>query len=485
MAQVLELTQREKHFSSKEKILGQFLTPGEIAEFIVSFAKLCLPDGKSACDPACGDGIFLDRLVQHGFAHVTGIDADPSVLSAVSPHVKRCTQIIIEDALKKFQTLESRARDRHKVKFDVVVGNPPYSSKYGRVASKATLSSYFLGRGRKSQAIEALFLERFIELSKPGGFIGIILPDGPFINAGLEDARQFLLDNVTPLAIVSLPRNIFRGEKSTTSKTTILMARKEPYKGETVLMAELDSLENLEQIREAFLSGQDNRTAFWIKNINSMSLHPASHRPERSQPAWRVPSAPLSRFIEQMFTGATRYGKERKFSRDGIPYTSAKAVTWLGVDFSRDGRFVRPGSPMDIRRAKTEVNDILFVRVGVGCSGRAAVVTDEKDAGIADDWIYVIRVRGVSPFYAAFFLATRDGQSQVESMKRGTGTVTIPQRLLKNIRIPIPSSGLQKKCEEFYNKMTALRRNGDPGGAKACFEQITSYIEKELNKSSC
>lgn len=44
------------------------------------------------------------------------------------------------------------------------------------------------------------------------------------------------------------------------------------------------------------------------------------------------------------------------------------------VDLKRDGRFVAKGSPMDKPQAYTKVGDVLFVRVGVGCLGRVAVV---------------------------------------------------------------------------------------------------------------
>ena len=43
---------------------------------------------------------------------------------------------------------------------------------------------------------------------------------------------------------------------------------------------------------------------------------------------------------------------------------------------------------MDYKNAHVEIGDLVFVRVGVGCIGRAAVITSENEKGIADDWIY-------------------------------------------------------------------------------------------------
>ncbi len=57
-----------QHFNRKEKVYGQFWTPQEVADFIVSFASKQLKDRKGiACDPACGDGVFLRSLKNEGF----------------------------------------------------------------------------------------------------------------------------------------------------------------------------------------------------------------------------------------------------------------------------------------------------------------------------------------------------------------------------------------------------------------------------------
>ena len=44
---------------------------------------------------------------------------------------------------------------------------------------------------------------------------------------------------------------------------------------------------------------------------------------------------------------------------------------------------------MDYKNAHVEIGNLVFVRVGVGCIGRAAVITSENEKGIADDWIYI------------------------------------------------------------------------------------------------
>ena len=53
------MSQRINHFKKKEKVLGQFLTPDAVAEFIVKFSASLLNRPEKAIDPSCGDGVFL------------------------------------------------------------------------------------------------------------------------------------------------------------------------------------------------------------------------------------------------------------------------------------------------------------------------------------------------------------------------------------------------------------------------------------------
>jgi len=475
------MRQREKYFSSKEKKLGQFFTPLAVADFIVKLALLHLEHKERGCDPACGDGAFLFAMLKHGFEEVIGMDIDEKCIADIPDDVREKAKVVVGDALRRAPTLLGDGPSLPENYFDLVVGNPPFSAKYGRVRDKFILSLYKLGTGLKSQAIEALFLERFVQLAKPGGVIGIILPDGVFLNLNYRRIREFILNNCRILAIISLPRAIFKGTRSTTSKTSILFAVKgEKHEGE-VFMAEIKRLDELNRILELYKARGSDARAFWTE-ITAESLHPKTYAP-LELPTFKVPVKKLKELIEDMFCGQTEYGSKRRFSDSGIRFISAKVVTSLGLDFSRDQRrFVEPGGPMDKKRAHVQISDVLFVRVGVGCIGRAAVVVDEHDLGIADDWIYIIRVKQgeVSPYYLALFLQTRYGKAQIDRAKRGVGTVTIPQRLLKEVLIPVPPRELQEELKSDYIKMVRLMRDKRYKEAERRFKAMIKKIEDEL-----
>lgn len=56
---------------------------------------------------------------------------------------------------------------------------------------------------------EVLFIERCLDLLKPGGRLGIVLPEGIFNNPSLAYVRQFTEDRARLLAVVSLPQETF------------------------------------------------------------------------------------------------------------------------------------------------------------------------------------------------------------------------------------------------------------------------------------
>jgi type I restriction enzyme M protein len=56
---------------------------------------------------------------------------------------------------------------------------------------------------------EVLFIERCLDLLKPGGKLGIVLPEGIFNNPSLTYVREFVEDRARLMAVVSLPQETF------------------------------------------------------------------------------------------------------------------------------------------------------------------------------------------------------------------------------------------------------------------------------------
>jgi type I restriction enzyme M protein len=469
------IPQREKFFNNKEKVLGQFFTPYNLARFIVDFALRHVENVKRAIDPACGDGVFLQALLERGVEEVWGVDIDPEIIKFIPQKIREKTKIIVGDSLIRFSLDNNSLPENY---FDIAVGNPPFSSKYGRVTDYR-LKMYEISKDRTSEAIENLFIERFIKLVRPGGVIGIIVPDGVLLNKGNEHVRRYIL-KYKVLTIISLPRGIFRSVIGTTSKASVLFIKKEPNSGEEAFFYEASD-ENLDAIFDLY----EKRRGCW-NTPTADRLHPKHCiKTDLLSISSKFPVKMLDEVILEMKSGRTEYGEKRYFVKHGIRYISAKVVTPYGLDFSRDERYIEPGSPMDKKTAYVKPGDVLFVRVGVGCIGRAAAVIDQNDVGVADDWIYIIRVNEtkVLPHYLAIYIQTDYARKQLEVMKRGVGTVTIPQSELKKLLIPIIPIELQEKIKNTYLEMIKANRSGDKLKAQQLFNTAKKLIEEILKDS--
>jgi SAM-dependent methyltransferase len=134
--------------ASHRKQFGVHYTPDALVRAIV--AEAVFPGAGSAVDPACGDGRFL---IASGLPETIGVDLDPA-----APGLVR------DDALK---------RDWGGATFDVVLGNPPFLNQMARATTRGGRSSF--GGGPYANAA-AEFLALALRLARPGGRIGMVLP---------------------------------------------------------------------------------------------------------------------------------------------------------------------------------------------------------------------------------------------------------------------------------------------------------------------
>lgn len=72
---------------------------------------------------------------------------------------------------------------------------------------------------------ELLFIERCLSLLKPGGRMGIVLPEGVYNNPSLAYVRQFAEDRAKISAIISMPQDTFVSAKAFV-KTSLLFMQK-------------------------------------------------------------------------------------------------------------------------------------------------------------------------------------------------------------------------------------------------------------------
>ncbi|MCK6479428.1 MAG: N-6 DNA methylase [Planctomycetes bacterium] len=263
---------------------GQFFTPRNVVQMMI---ELIDPEpGEMLIDPACGSGGFLIVALEHIWRKleaeaekkkwspavlerkkkdlasrcIRGIDKDSFLTKVAKAYMAIIGDgrggIFCRDSLDEPEQWGDQVQSTIDLgKFNIAVTNPPFGSKI-KVKGAAKLSQYQLahkwktpkaGKGdwaltdtlRKDQAPQVLFIERCIQLLKPGGRLGIVLPESLFGMPNYGYVVKYLYDNFCLRAFVSLPEEVF--QPSTHAKTcVVILEKKEPSARDEILMAIAD-----------------------------------------------------------------------------------------------------------------------------------------------------------------------------------------------------------------------------------------------------
>lgn len=433
---------------SKKKFYEQFFTPPVIAEGML---KLIDAERGYLIDPSCGDGVFLKSALKCKGIKPFGCDIDEA-------HIKDLNKGALKGFLLAGDSLKVLLN--YKDTFDFSVGNPPFSAQENLITNQHTLNSFTLGKGRKSQAIEILFLELFIYILKQGGWFSIILPEGIISTKSLQYVRDWLINNTQIYSVISLPRKIFNG---TSSKCIALSGKKikSKLKGK-VSFASCEDISEFTKIVEKISKGKlkDTLAIEELAKINDW-------RPERlvirnyGTDNWIL----LSELVT-LRTGFVKYGEERYFNAESKTheyyqlFIARNFLPIAGLDLKKVTLFIDKNNPSFSEKAILRKGEILFVRVGVGCCGRVAVFDYDINAQ-ADDWIHIMTPHNnVDPWYLASWLASSYGQWLIKQMSHGVGTVSISKSRLSNLRVPRLSKIQEDEIVDYFRNAIQKKENG-------------------------
>ncbi len=218
--------------------MGQYFTPLEVIRLMVDVVRPSVAD--LVLDPFSGSGHFLTqsldavragskkadekRVDEFAFHKLHGIEkSDRMVRVAMTDmrlHGDGHSNIRCTDALLDFLNYP----DIRPESFDVVLTNPPFGCLLGPEAV-GRLGKFTLAAAKKNMPLEVLGLERCVQFLRPGGRLGIVLPDGLLANHNGDYVRGWLADHLKIRAVVSLPVETF-SPFGANIKTSILFARK-------------------------------------------------------------------------------------------------------------------------------------------------------------------------------------------------------------------------------------------------------------------
>jgi type I restriction enzyme M protein len=266
---------------------GQFFTPRNVARGLVEMVDP--KPGEMIIDPACGSGGFLTVALEHVWRGLEA-EGEAKAWSATllerrkrevasrtlrgldkDAFLARCTKAYlailgdgrggvfrVDSSLQPTEDWPAYVQEKVKLgTFDVVITNPPFGKKI-RITGRPTLEQYDLGhvwatnKGsgekertdtvQKDQAPQLLFVERCLQLLKPGGRLGIILPESLFGSPSYEHIVRWFDQQAAILAVAAMPEPLFKtsGKTGTHTKVCMVVMQKRPVPAaeELIFMAD-------------------------------------------------------------------------------------------------------------------------------------------------------------------------------------------------------------------------------------------------------
>lgn len=294
---------------------GEFFTPRNACRMAVEM--LDPQADQRVIDPACGTGGFLITAMNHALKNlrkqeaslwtdpenptsyereelyrkrteylstcVHGIDLNPALVRAAKMNMVMNNDgsggLFRENSLANPHTWEPESADAVRLdSFDLVFTNPPFGANIV-IDDIIILSQYELAavwdsddngnlsirRDKNGEPIlqanqspEILFIERCIQLLKPGvGKMAMVIPNGILNNPSLEYVRTWLLTNAQLIAVVDMQRDLFQPKNDT--QTSMVLIRR--FSKEEKALAENGNIDYPVFMAVAEKIGHDKRGA--------------------------------------------------------------------------------------------------------------------------------------------------------------------------------------------------------------------------------
>ena len=483
---------------------GQFFTPPEAVSWLVE--AVAPKRGERIIDPACGSGSFLSYAARYLFAagiskeeirsSIFGIDKDRYLCHLASTHLALVTlgspNILCADSI------EGKTQDGKAIPFeleesyDVVLANPPFGAriKVGSEEAQRRFDLAFKWKTDKSGMYartdslsnnptpQVLFVELCLRLLKPGGRMGIVVPESMIANTSAGHVSQFIQEKAHLLAVVGMPESLFKtsGKGGTHTKTCLVVAEKKAGKRRKpvpIFMAEAkwcghDSRGNpiphndLPEILGNYRKGKaggETRLGYLVKEVNNNILAPRYYDPtpleqlqglEGTHDLLRIQDL-VADGVLSLSTG-DEVGK-LAYGTGDVPFVRTSDISnW---EIKTDPKHCVSEEVYEDLRSRQDVRegDVLVVKDGTYLIGTCAYVSKYDTRIVYQSHLYKLRIHKpdiISPYLLLAALSSQPVVAQIQSKRFTQDIIDSLGRRIYELVLPIPKG---KKARQTVEKM--------------------------------
>lgn len=248
-------TEREKDVleNLRQSTKSAYYTPKEVISFMYRYLEqVCNFTGGEILEPSCGNGAFFEYMPEsiRQNSQITGVEYDiltSKLVKNIYPDIE-----VINDGL---QNIDFGAK-----KYDLIIGNPPYSDEKMTDDFMPDLNGY---------TIHHYFTAKCMRLLKDDGILAFVLPSF-YMDIPRSNTRHIIDNESVVIDVLRLPENLF---DQATITVDILFIRKTGNKIHDITQtATYNQGEASEQVNAYWLNNPKriigNLKLKWVKAYN-------------------------------------------------------------------------------------------------------------------------------------------------------------------------------------------------------------------------
>jgi type I restriction enzyme M protein len=387
------------------------------------------------------------------------------------------TNIINADGLDFLEHIEKKHNKFKPNSFDLIFTNPPFGASL-KISEKENgyLEQYQLGKNRKNQKTEILFIERCISYLKPTtGKMAIVLPDSILSNSSLQYVRTLLLQKCELLGIISLPATAFTHYGAGVKSSVLFVRRKaqnEINDGENhnVFMANVKNIgydaagkeaqDDLPEVLKKYENFEKNRnilsdTDVFTVNINDIYdkrfdvfYHLADFQNTTTKiNASKYDVVPLKECLEYYKKGIEVGSNSYIIGSDGVPFVRVSDIDNQGIYPETCTKRISYDLYESLKpEYQPEIGEILYTKdasVGFCC-----LLIEKKECIISSGIVRMKVKNGINNQYLQAVLTSQMLQDLAQRACIGSVIKHLNIDSLLNLPIPLPPLEIQNRIAQ-------------------------------------